>query len=206
MMETIKTFIVAYKRPLIICGLLLLLIIAYLLGRNHATVAEQEAQPVQIPQELTASINALQNKLDISEQNAKNLAAAIAKIQTGQTTSTATYYVTAPTVEKAADIVQQQITAKDPTLPPAALEKTDRTVVTPITQDSTGATLPANQQKVGVYKIDLRKDHRIKIGATVIDNKAYAAVGYEQGRFEAVANTDGKTVKGGTVMWNAVEW
>jgi len=65
----------------------------------------QKAQPVVIPQALTDNINALQNKLDISETNAKNSAAAIAKIQTGQVTPVANYYVTAPTVEKAADVV-----------------------------------------------------------------------------------------------------
>ncbi|MBU2704022.1 deoxycytidylate deaminase [Sporomusaceae bacterium BoRhaA] len=205
-MDKVKNFIVKHKRPLIIGGLVLLLVGVYLLGRNHASVAVQEAQPVVMSQDLTDSINALQNKLDISEQNAKSLAAAIAKIQAGQTLSTATYYVTAPTVEKAADIVQQQIKNNDPTLPPAVLENTDRTVVTPITKDSSGNVLPADQQKVDVYKIDLRKDHRIKVGATIVDSKAYEAVGYEQGRFEAIAHAQGKEIKGGTVMWNAIEW
>jgi len=88
--------------------------------------------------------------------------------------------VTAPTVEKAATIVENQIAANDPTLPPAALEKTDRTVVTPIIKDAMGQTLPADQQKVDVYKINLRKDHRIKVGATVLDDKVYESIGYEQ--------------------------
>lgn len=57
-----------------------------------------------------------------------------------------------------------------------------------------------------MYKIDLRKDHRIKIGATYVDNKAYGDVGYEQGRFEAIAHVQGKDIKGGTAMWNAIEW
>jgi hypothetical protein len=202
----VKNFIVKHKRPLIIGGLVLLLAGAYLLGRHNTNVATQESQPVQIPQELLDNINALQNKLNISEQNARLLAIALDKIKAGQTAPAANYYVTAPTVEKAAEVVQQQIAANDPTLPPAALEKTDRTVVTPITKDSTGATLPTDQQKVEVYKIDLRKDHRIKVGATIVDSKAYEAIGYEQGRFEAIAHAQGKDIKGGTAMWTAVEW
>jgi hypothetical protein len=112
--EKVKNFITKHKRSLIIGGLVLLLVGIYLLDRNHGGVAVQEVQPVVMSQDLTDSINALQNKLDISEQNAKSLAAAIAKIQAGQTSSTATYYVTTPTVEKAADIVQQQIKNSDP--------------------------------------------------------------------------------------------
>jgi hypothetical protein len=205
-MTDIKNYIAAHKTVIIIIVAVVLLIGAYFLGMNHTSKAVQEAQPVQIPQALTDNINALQNKLDIAEQNAKDLAAAIDKIQTGKTAPVANYYVAAPTVEKAADIVQQQIKNNDPTLPPAALEKTDKTVITTITQDATGITLPAAQQKVDVYKIDLRKDHKIKIGATIVDRKAYEAIGYEQGRFEAIANIQGTSFKGGTVVYNVVEW
>ena len=31
-------------------------------------------------------------------------------------------------------------------------------------------------------------------------------VGYEQGRFEALAHFDGQHYKGATVMYNVVEW
>ena len=88
----------------------------------------------------------------------------------------------------------------------AAREKSDRTVVTPITKDVDGKDLPADQQKVDVYKINLRKDHRIKAGATIIDGKALVTVGYEQGRVEALAHFDGGKYKGATVMYNVAEW
>ena len=94
----------------------------------------------------------------------------------------------------------------DATLPIAAREKTDRTVVTPIIKGVDGKDLPADQQKVDVYKINLRKDHRIKAGASVIDGKALMSVGYEQGRFEALAHFDGGKYKGATVMYNVAEW
>ena len=193
-MASIKAFAIKYKWSLIIVGLILLLGGSYLLGRNHETTAVKDALPIQIPQELTDSINALQNKLNISEANAKLLAAAIANIQAGHNTPVANYYVTAPTVEKAADIVQQQIAAKDPTLPPAALALSDRTVVTPITKDSTGTTLPADQQKVEVYKIDL--DHHIEVGggAGFVNGKTavVAAVQYNTKNiaYEVVGNKD----------------
>jgi post-segregation antitoxin (ccd killing protein) len=193
-MISIKNYIAAHKTAIIIIVAVVLLIGAYFLGLNHTSKAVQEAQPVLIPQELTDNINALQNKLDISEANAKALAAAIDKIQTDQTTPVANYYVSAPTVEKAADIVQQQIKNNDPTLPPAALEKTDRTVVTAITKDSTGATLPVAQQKVDVYKIDL--DHHIEFGGGggVVNGKTVfvAAIQYNTKNvaYEIIGNKD----------------
>ena len=57
-----------------------------------------------------------------------------------------------------------------------------------------------------MYKINLRKDHRIKAGTSVIDGKALMSIGYEQGRFEALAHFDGSRYKGATVMYNVAEW
>ena len=88
----------------------------------------------------------------------------------------------------------------------AAREKSDRTVVTPIIKDKDGKDLPSEEQKVDVYKINLRKDHRIKVGVSVIDGKALMTVGYEQGRLEALAHFDGSRYKGATVMYNIAEW
>ena len=114
--------------------------------------------------------------------------------------------MSAPTVERAAQVVERQIREDAPTLPRAAREKSDRTVVTPITQDKDGKDLPPADQKVDVYKINLRKDHRIKAGTSVIDGKALMTIGYEQGRFEALAHFDGAHYKGATVMYNVAEW
>ena len=117
-----------------------------------------------------------------------------------------TYYVTAPTLERAAQQVERQIKEDAPTLPRAVREKSDRTVVTPITKDKDGKELPVEEQKVDVCKINLRKDHRIKAGASVIDGKALMSVGYKQGRFEALAHFEGQHYKGATVMYNIAEW
>jgi len=205
-MDKIKGYIEKYKVPLIVGTFIVLLVVAYLAGQHRANTVTADQQPVQISQDLLDNVNALQNKLDISEQNAKLLQTALDKIQAGKTQPVANYYVTAPTVEKAATIVEKQIAANDPTLPPATLEKTDRTVVTPIVKDAAGQALPMDQQKVDVYKIDLRKDHRIKAGVTIVDSTAYETIGYEQGRVEALAHFKGSECKGASVMYNVIEW
>jgi len=114
--------------------------------------------------------------------------------------------VQAPAVERAAQVVEKQIREDDPALPRAAREKSDRTVVTPISKDKDGKQLPTEKQKVDVYKINLRKDHRIKAGASVVDGRALMSLGYEQGRFEAPAHFDGGRYQGATVMYNVAEW
>ena len=148
----------------------------------------------------------MQNKLAISEQNSKLLQDKLDKVQTGKTQPVTTYYVTAPNVTKGAEVVQEKIKSNDPTLPPAVLAKSDRTVVTPITKDGSGNELSTENQKVDVYKIDLRKDHRIKAGVTVVDSTVYNTIGYEQGRVEVLAQANGTSIKGGTVLYNVIEW
>ena len=205
MLERVKQTVTAHKTTCAVILAVLLVCIAYAVGRYAGNEAEQ-GKPAVMTQEETQDVRKLKDRLDISTANANALEKRITAIQAGQRAPSTTYYVTAPTVERAATVVERQIREDSPTLPMAAREKTDRTVVTPITKDKDGKDLPADQQKVDVYKINLRKDHRIKAGATMIDGKALVTVGYEQGRFEALAHFDGGKYKGATVMYNVAEW
>ena len=205
MLERAWTAVTAHKTALLVILCLLLVCIAYAVGRYAGHEAAEE-KPVVMTQEETQDARKLKDRLDISTANAAALEKQITAIQAGQRAPSTTYYVTAPTVERAATVVERQIRTDDATLPMAAREKTDRTVVTPITKDKDGNTLPPEEQKVDVYKINLRKDHRIKAGATMADGKALMTVGYEQGRFEALAHFDAGKYKGATVMYNVAEW
>ena len=209
MLERMKGLVTEHKTAClaILCILLVLLVgIAYAIGRRSAVEQAATEKPAVMTQEATQDTATLRAQLDISKSNAEALQKRLAEVQAGQRAPAATYYVQAPTVERAATIVERQIKEDAPTLPRAAREKADRTVVTPITQDKGGRTLPPEEQKVDVYKVNLRKDHRIKAGASVIDGKALMSIGYEQGRFEALAHFDGGRYKGVTVMYNIAEW
>ena len=205
MLERVKQTVTTHKTTCTVILAVLIVGIAYAVGRYAGHEAAEE-KPVVMTQEETQDARKLKDRLDISTANAAALEKRITAIQAGQRAPSTTYYVTAPTVERAATVVERQIRTDDAALPMAAREKTDRTVVTPITKDKDGKDLPADQQKVDVYKINLRKDHRIKTGATIIDGKALMTVGYEQGRFEALAHFDGGKYKGATVMYNVAEW
>lgn len=193
MIERVKHLVTEHKTALLVTLCILLIGVAYAVGRHSAS-------------EQTQDVKTLRAQLDISKSNAETLQRRLADVQAGQRAPTVTYHVTAPTVERAAQVVERQIKEDSSTLPRAAREKSDRTVVTPITQDKDGQPLPPEEQKVDVYKINLRKDHRIKSGVSVIDGKALMTVGYEQGRFEALAHFDGGRYKGVTVMYNVAEW
>ena len=206
MIDRAKRAIAEYKTALLVILCLLIVCVAYAIGRHSVSEQTATEKPAVMTQEETQDMAALRAQLDISRANANALQQRLTEAQAGQRAPTTTYYVTAPTVERAAQVVEKQIREDDPTLPRAAREKSDRTVVTPITQDKDGNTLPPDEQKVDVYKINLRKDHRIKGGASVIDGKALMTVGYEQGRFEALAHFDGGRYKGVTVTYNIIEW
>ena len=205
MLERMKQTVTAHKTTCAVILAVLLVGIAYAVGRYAGHEAAEE-KPAVMTQEETQDARKLKDRLDISTANANALEKRITAIQAGQRAPSTTYYVTASTVERAAQVVERQIREDSPTLPMAAREKTDRTVVTPITKDKDGKDLPPDQQKVDVYKINLRKDHRIKAGATMIEGKALVTVGYEQGRFEALAHFDGARCRGATVMYNVAEW
>ena len=206
MLERVKDTITKHKTVLLVILCLLLVGIAYAIGWHSAPEQTAAEKPAIMTQEQTQDAAALRAQLDISKSNAEALQRRLADVQMEQRAPMVTYHVTAPTVERAATVVERQIRTDDAALPMAAREKSDRTVVTPITKDVDGKDLPADQQKVDVYKINLRKDHRIKAGATMIDGKALMTVGYEQGRVEALAHFDGGKYKGATVMYNVAEW
>lgn len=204
MFERTRTTVTEHKTALLVILLIMmLLILGIVFSRKEQPTPEK---PVVMTQEETQDVKELRNQLDISERNAADLQRKLADVQRGGQAPSTTYYVTAPTVERAATVVERQIREDSPTLPRAAREKSDRTIVTPITKDKDGKDLPPEEQKVDVYKINLRKDHRIKAGASLIDGKALMSIGYEQGRFEALAHFEGGKYKGATVMYTVAEW
>ena len=206
MIKRIKQTVAEHKAAVLAILCILLVGIAYLVGWHSAEEQTAAEKPAILTEEQTQDVAALRQQLDISRTDAEALKKQLAEAQAGQRTPAATYYVQAPDVDSAAQIVEQQIKEDSPTLPRAAREKSDRTVVAPIKTDKGGKELPKEQQKVDVYKINLRKDHRIKAGASVVDGRALMSVGYEQGRFEALAHFDGGRYKGATVMYNVIEW
>ncbi len=107
------------------------------------------------------------------------------------------YTVETPTVEAAATETAKSIKEGDARLPAPALAQIDRTVVTP----------DLNKQKVDVYKINLRKDHKIKAGLLSAAGKSHLGAGYQAGRWEGMVYT--KSVRGidaASVSYTIKQW
>ncbi|EJP32267.1 hypothetical protein HMPREF1147_1355 [Selenomonas sp. FOBRC9] len=178
--------------------ILVLAVVGVLTYRYHAHTQEALRQAQIMTEEQARDADTLRERLRVSEGQAQQLARAIERAQEGKVQPVTHVTVTAPTVERAAAQVQERINHNDKTLPPAALEKTDRTVVAP---------QPENKDyQVGVYKINLDKRRKIKTGVTQVDSRTYWTAGLQVGRWEALAHGQGSDVKGGSVIYTVAEW
>ena len=135
-----------------------------------------------------AQIDKLAKGIDVNPEQAKVIRSEIIKTETRSPDGQFT--VVATNLDKATKEAQSLIKKEDDKLPKAALEKTDRTVI----------TKNEDNQTVDIYKINLNKAHKIKAGATVINDKIYPSIGYQAGRVEGLMHFDGSKIKGATVM------
>ena len=138
------------RQAAILLGVVLLVVLAgWLLYQSHAAQEARLQKATLLTEHQAQSINALENELKISKQNAELLAKAVAEAKAGQRQPEVRYIVQAPTVQAAAEKVSDQINKQDKTLPPLALEKTDRTLVT-VNEQKT----PQTNWDVGVFKVN----------------------------------------------------
>lgn len=197
-MISVSDFTSSKKVKFAAFGIVVLVIIGILAYRYHSGTEEALRQAQEMTAEQARDADTLRERLRISEGQAEQLARAVERAQEGKTQPITHVTVTAPTVEHAAAQVQERINKRDTTLPPAALEKTDRTVVAPQSEN--------NEYKVGVYKINLDKRRKIKAGVTQVDSHTYWTAGMQVGRWEGLAHGQGSNVKGGSVIYTVAEW
>ena len=151
-------------------------------------------KPVVMTQEEATDAKTVEKKAAVSPAESRIITREIER--SADTPPAVTYYVQAPTLEKAAVETAMAIKTQSQAIPPAAAKKADRTIVT------------ADKQlnKVDVYKISLRKAHKLKAGMTYVNDKSYLSAGYQAGRWEGLAHFDETGFKGATVMYTIKEW
>lgn len=141
--------------------------------------------------------NTLSKAIRVDSGTAREITREIERIHDGNTQPVVTYTVEAPDIETAATETAKSIEQKDPSLPKQAIEKTDRTVITP----------DPNKQTVDVYKINLRNNHKIKVGVLQVGGKTYGGAGYQAGRWEGMVYTrDGRQIDAGSIMYTIKQW
>lgn len=172
--------------------LLLALVIAACLVYYHDR--QKEEAPKVLTTEQVKDPDAVAKKVQVSQPAAQTIVREIER--TSGEAPAITYYVQSPSLGKAEETVQRQIETKSPEAPAGVTAKSDRTIVT------------ADKQlnKVDVYKISLRKAHKLKAGMTYVDDKAYLSAGYQAGRWEGLAHFNQNGFQGATLMYTIKEW
>lgn len=176
------------------CVLTLLCLLGIYFAVQHVKQPSKSTTRMQFSD--TTDKNSVKKDLRVSDKEAAEIVTKIERIHEGTTRPNVSYYVTAPNLNAAADKTEQAIRKNDSQIPLAARAKSDRTAV----------TVDDERQKVDVYKINLRNNHKIKAGGTYIDGKPYLSLGYQAGRVEGIVHTDGTGVQGCTVMCTIKEW
>jgi len=155
-----------YRLP-IVCGCVVLIIV--FIGVWRLQILDKEVrQAVVLQQEQMEQVQTLSKALHISQMNVKELQAAYDALKAKQ--PVANFTVNAPSLEIAAEQVAERINKQDATLPPATLEKTDRTAV--VKND--------NEYKVDVLKINLDKSWEFSAGVGSHLGDAYIPVGVQR--------------------------
>lgn len=181
----------------IILAVIALCVISLLAGLIYAHREHQKEQPTVMPYQDTTDPIKAADKLKLSDDSAKAVTKEIYRIQQTQPTPQVTYYVQAPDLTSGAETVARDIQEDKPSVPAAAREKTDRTVV----------TADHDRQKVDVYKVNLRKPHKVKVGAMTTGDKTYIGAGYQYGRWEGMLYTrTGRKVEAGSITYTIKEW
>lgn len=169
------------KRAKLVRITLIAILTAFCLGCIYFAV-QHEKKPVESPVQMrfsdTTDKIAVKKNLHVDDKTAGELVTRIERIHEGTVSPNVTYYVSAPDLQTAANTTEAAIRNKDPRLPKEAVANSDRTVV----------TVDDTKQKVDVYKINLRNNHKVKAGGTYIDGKPYLSIGYQTGRVEGIAH------------------
>ena len=176
------------------CVLTLFCLLGIYFAVNHVKQPSESTTRMQFSD--TTDKNSVKKDLRVTDHEAAEIVTKIERIHDGKTAPNVSYYVTAPNLNAAADKTEQAIRKNDSQIPLAARAKSDRTIV----------TVDDEKQKVDVYKINLRNNHKIKAGGTYVDGKPYLSIGYQAGRVEGIIHTDGTGVRGGTVLYTIKEW
>lgn len=172
MIQMFQTWKTAFKQSkwMLMLAVFFLLISAMLFWFWQRTQQAEEKyrQAVVLQQEQLEQAQELGKALHISQMNTKELQVAYDVMKTKP--PVANFTVNAPSLEVASEQVVERINKQDATLPPATLEKSDRTAV--VKNDT--------EYKVDVLKINLDKTWELSTGLGFHRGDAYIPLGVQR--------------------------
>lgn len=202
-LQQIKSFSLSHWKELLI--LLSILIMGVLLWRVNSLERDldNKNQQVNIMDEKHAEdLNSLRNQLDLNKQNAEVLREKIIEVQHGLREPETLYKEVVSYGDSPTKVIAEKLATGDSTLPPEALEKTDRTVVV---EQKDNPEIP-----VGIYKINTYKNWEVGTGIGVQNDNPYIPLSiqrnYARNRsilLETHYGLRDQKVNGGEVQWKA---
>ena len=153
---------------LLVVSFLIIFTILYWFWQRTQQAENQCRHALVLKKEELEQEQVLRRALNISQMNAKELQVAYDVMKTKP--PVASFTVNAPSLEVASEQVVERINKQDATLPPATLEKSDRTAV--VKND--------NEYKVDVLKINLDKSWEVSTGIGIHRGDTYIPVGVQR--------------------------
>lgn len=179
---------------------LILLCVFLLQTCKHAGRDNKAQQNIIMTPEEAVNENVLQNELKINKLNAQIAAGMISDAQRGLRRPQTVYNEFSEAGGSVTYTVKEKLDRGDPTLPPEALAKSDKTIV---------AAQPENKEvPVGIYKINTYRNWELGVGVGVHDDKAYIPVSLQRNynknhsvALELHYDMKDNKVNGGEVQW-----
>ena len=200
-LQQIKSFFLSHWKELLI--LLSILIMGVLLWRVNSLErdVDNKTQQIHVMDEKHAEdLNSLRNQLDLNKQNAEVLREKIIEAQHGLRQPETIYKEVVSYGDSPTKVIEEKLATGDSTLPPEALENTDRTVVV---EQKDNPEIP-----VGIYKINTYKNWEVGTGIGVQNDNPYIPLSiqrnYARNRsilLETHYGLRDQKVNGGEVQW-----
>lgn len=171
MFQVLQMWRVTFKQNMWLVVLAVFMILSVMLAwlwHRTQQAEEKYQQAVVLQQGQLDQAQALGKALQTSQMSAKELQAAYAELKAKP--PIVSFAVNAPSLESAAEQVADRINKQDSALPPAALEKTDRTAVAK--NDAA--------YKVDVLKINLDKSWEFSAGVGRHNGDTYLPIGVQR--------------------------
>jgi len=166
------TFQKYWKVVLFILVLLVFLFMSWKINNLNKQIDKDKVNTQTMTSEHLKNLNAIQNELSVSKQNAEVIKDIVAKALNAKIAPVASFKATSDDGSDIVSTIAKQINTGDSTLPPFVYEKTDKTVV---------AEQPDNKEyPVGVYKINTYRNWEAGVGVGVESGKAYIPISLQR--------------------------
>lgn len=200
-LQQIKSFFLSHWKELLL--LLSILIMGVLVWRVNTLERDMDNKTQQVRSmnaKHAEDLNSLRNQLDMNKKNAEVVRERIIEAQHGLRQPETVYKEVVSYRDTPTKVIEEKIATGDSTLPPEALEKTDRTVVV---EQKDNLEIP-----VGIYKINTYKNWEVGTGIGYQDGEPYIPLSVQRNydrnhsiMLEAHYGLKDQKVNGGEVQW-----